>query len=223
MPSVKIPRKSTDTDMTPFVDVAFLILSFFMLATKFKPPEKVAIESPGSVNSDVLPANDAVMITIDSSGRVFYSVLDEKDPGFKVKVLNKLNELRSLNLTKAQMDNFKNVYAIGTPFANLGQYLSASEDEQKRFPEAGIPVLDSATNELVWWINASQKAFSEEKGIKLKEILVKGDGRSKYPVFEGVVSALKRNEEFKYQLVTAQDGVPAGSDLDKYNKKPEIK
>ena len=29
MPSVKIARKSTDTDMTPFVDVAFLILAFF--------------------------------------------------------------------------------------------------------------------------------------------------------------------------------------------------
>ena len=65
MPSVKMPRHSTDTDMTPFVDVAFLILSFFMLATKFKPPEKVPIETPGSVLADKLPANDAVMITID--------------------------------------------------------------------------------------------------------------------------------------------------------------
>ncbi|HRF18171.1 MAG TPA: biopolymer transporter ExbD, partial [Chitinophagaceae bacterium] len=43
MPSVKIPRKSTDTDMTPFVDIAFLILSFFIMATKFKPPEPVEI------------------------------------------------------------------------------------------------------------------------------------------------------------------------------------
>jgi hypothetical protein len=59
--------------------------------------------------------------------------------------------------------------------------------------------------------------------MKLKDILIKGDGRSKYPVFEGIVSALKRNDEFKYQLVTALEGVPPGSDLDKYNKKPTDK
>ncbi|MEI9810377.1 MAG: biopolymer transporter ExbD [Bacteroidota bacterium] len=32
--------------MTPFVDIAFLILSFFIMATKFKPPEPVAITTP---------------------------------------------------------------------------------------------------------------------------------------------------------------------------------
>lgn len=218
MPSVKIPKKSTATDMTPFVDVAFLILSFFMLATKFKPPEKVPIDPPGSVNSDQLPENDAVMISIDSSGRVFYSVLSQKDPDFKVVVLKKLNEMRSLNLTPQQLASFKDVFAVGVPFANLGQYLSASKEEKDKFPEPGIPVLDSATNELVWWINASKAAFVD-RDIKLKDILIKGDGRSKFPTFDGVVSALKRNDEYKYQLVTALEGVPPGSELDKFNKK----
>ena len=222
MPSVKIPRKSTDTDMTPFVDVAFLILSFFMLATKFKPPEKVPIDPPGSVNSDQLPENDAVMISIDSAGRVFYAILSQKEPKFKVDVLKKLNTLRGLNLTPEQIKNFEKVYAIGVPFKSIGQFLSASDDERDKFPEEGIPVLDSATNELAWWINASQAAFAD-KNMKLKDILIKGDGRSKYPVFEGIVSALKRNDEFKYQLVTSLEGVPSGSDLDKYNKKPNNK
>jgi biopolymer transport protein ExbD len=222
MPSVKMPRHSTDTDMTPFVDVAFLILSFFMLATKFKPPEKVAIDPPGSVNSDQLPENDAVMISIDSAGRVFYAVLSQKDPKFKVAVLKKLNTIRGLNLTDQQIAQFEKVYAIGVPFKSISQFLSSSDEDRDKFPEEGIPVLDSATNELAWWINASQAAFAE-KGMKLKDILIKGDGRSKYPVFEGIVSALKRNDEFKYQLVTALEGVPPGSDLDKYNKKPTDK
>jgi biopolymer transport protein ExbD len=222
MPSVKIPRKSTDTDMTPFVDVAFLILSFFMLATKFKPPEKVPIDPPGSVNSDQLPENDAVMISIDSAGRVFYAVLSQKDPKFKVAVLKKLNTLRGLNLTDQQVAQFEKVYSIGVPFKSIGQFLSSSDEARDKFPEEGIPVLDSATNELAWWINASQAAFAD-KGMKLKDIMIKGDGRSKYPVFEGIVSALKRNDEFKYQLVTSLEGVPAGSDLDKYNKKPNDK
>ncbi|MEY4291989.1 MAG: hypothetical protein RIQ61_366, partial [Bacteroidota bacterium] len=33
MPKVKIPRKSTVVDMTAMCDVAFLLLTFFMLAT----------------------------------------------------------------------------------------------------------------------------------------------------------------------------------------------
>ena len=36
---VKIPRKSTNVDMTAMCDVAFLLLTFFILATKQKPPE----------------------------------------------------------------------------------------------------------------------------------------------------------------------------------------
>ncbi len=219
MPSVKMPRHNTDTDMTPFVDVAFLILSFFMLATKFKPPEKVPIETPGSVLSEKLPENDAVMMSIDSADRVFFSILAQKEPAIKVEVLKKLNQQRQLNLTDAQMNSFKNVYMIGVPLASLGQYLSLSSDEQEAYKDPGIPVLDSATNELVWWINASVAAFSD-RGIKLKNFLLKGDGDSKFPTLEGIVSAMERNEEFKYQLITSLEGVPSNSDLDKYNKKP---
>ena len=39
MGRAKLPRKSTNIDMTAMCDVAFLLLSFFILATKFKPPE----------------------------------------------------------------------------------------------------------------------------------------------------------------------------------------
>jgi hypothetical protein len=55
------------------------------------------------------------------------------------------------------------------------------------------------------------------------QFLIKGDQHSKYPTFESVVDALKRNEEFKYNLVTALEDVPKGSDLDKANKKAEAK
>ncbi|HRO70510.1 MAG TPA: biopolymer transporter ExbD, partial [Chitinophagaceae bacterium] len=41
--------------MTPFVDIAFLILSFFIMATKFKPPEPVEITTPNSVSAGELP------------------------------------------------------------------------------------------------------------------------------------------------------------------------
>src|SRR5687768_11256888 len=117
MPSVKIPKKSTDTDMTPFVDVAFLILSFFIMATKFKPQEPVEITTPGSVLTQELPSSDAVMISFDSTNRVFFTVLSEKEPERIISVMQNLNSSRSLNLSPQEMTNFKNIYGVGVPFS----------------------------------------------------------------------------------------------------------
>ena len=54
----KIARKSTWVDMTAFVDLSFLILTFFMLATKFKPPEVLKIQNPKTVSSIKQPEKD---------------------------------------------------------------------------------------------------------------------------------------------------------------------
>ena len=78
MPQCKNAKKSTDTDMTPFVDIAFLILSFFIMATKFKPQEPVKIETPGSVSSDILKEENSMLITIDPESRVFLNISDPK-------------------------------------------------------------------------------------------------------------------------------------------------
>lgn len=215
MPSVKLPRKSTDTDMTPFVDVAFLILSFFMLATKFKPPEPVQITTPGSVNSAKLPESNAVMIIVDSANRVFFSVLSQKDEKKYDLVIQDINSARTLGLSNAEMTNYRKTFAVGVPFGNVKQLLNMDPKEQAKLNQPGIPVLDSANNELVWWVAAAKKAFAGEK----LNYLIKGDAKSKYPTFEAVISALKRNDEFKYNLVTALDDVPANSELDKYNQK----
>lgn len=215
MPSVKIPKKSTDTDMTPFVDIAFLILSFFIMATKFKPPEPVPITTPGSVLSQKLPESNAVMITVDSSNRVFFSVLSEKDKSKFDAIIQGINTTHNLGLSATEMANFRQTFAVGVPFRGLKQLLSTPANEQGKLNQPGIPVLDSATNELFWWINESKKAFSGEK----LNFLIKGDGQSKYPTFEAVIGALKRNEEFKYNLVTALDDVPPGSEFDKLNKR----
>jgi hypothetical protein len=86
---------------------------------------------------------------------------------------------------------------------------------QEGIKQPGIPVMDSATNELVSWIAAAKQAFAGQP----LNYLIKGDGSSKYPAFEAVVSALKRNDEFKYNLVTSLDDVPTNSEFDKYNKR----
>jgi biopolymer transport protein ExbD len=209
MPSAKIAKKSTDTDMTPFVDIAFLILSFFIMATKFKPPEPVEIKTPGSVLSQKMPENNAVLISIDSANRVFFSVLSEKDPTKFDDIINDINAEQKLGLSPAELTNFRKTYMVGVPFGGLKQLLATDFKEQAKLVQPGIPVLDSANNQLVWWVKAAKTAFAGEK----LNYLIKGDGASKYPTFDAVISALKRNEEFKYNLVTALDDIPVGSEL----------
>ena len=209
MPSVNIAKKSTDTDMTPFVDIAFLILSFFIMATKFKPPEPVEIKTPNSVSAGKLPENDAVMVTIDPENRVFFSVLSEKNVGVFDKIMQELNTSNNLGLTPAEIANFRKTAAVGVPFSQLKSLLAIPSDEQKNVKQAGIPILDSATNELVRWVAAAKNAFAGQK----LTYLIKGDSKSKFPTFEAVVSALKRNDEHKYNLVTSPEDAPPNSEL----------
>lgn len=217
MPSVKLPRKSTDTDMTPFVDIAFLILSFFIMATKFKPPEPVQITTPGSVSSQDLPQDDAVLIAIDTANRVFFTVLAEKDKSISEDILKKIGTIRTLTFTTDQAMNYRKTYAVGVPFSQLGSLLSLEPENQGSVTQPGIPVMDTLDNQLATWIQAAKEVYRERQ--KPLKYLIKGDGASKYPTFEAVVAALKKNDEFKYNLVTALEGAPLNSALDKNNRK----
>ena len=214
MPSVKIPRKSTDTDMTPFVDIAFLILSFFIMATKFKPAEPVPVVTPNSVSADVLKEENSMQITIDKDNRVFVkfnvAVGDKatKDQKY-LEIINGLDRARNLGLSDAQKSNFVITPIIGVPLNSVGGLLNVPAASQANVKQPGIPVLDTLNNELIWWVGAAKTAFANQKLM----YLIKGDNDSKYPTFEAVINALRRNEIFKYFLITSQEGVPEGSEL----------
>jgi biopolymer transport protein ExbD len=211
MPSVKLPRKSTDTDMTPFVDIAFLILSFFIMATKFKPAEPVKVETPNSVSSSILEEQNGLLITISGDNKVFVSMSSPKD-NTKANIsqaIDELNTSRNLNLTPQEKAAFLDAPIIGVPFASLKPFLAMPKAQRDAAVQPGIPVSDSLNNELVWWVSAAKKAFAGEKLL----YLVKGDNNSKYPSFEAVIDALRRNEEFKYNLITSREEAPEGTDL----------
>jgi biopolymer transport protein ExbD len=71
MPKIKMHRAGIRIDMTPLVDVAFLLLTFFMLTTQFKPPEEVQIELPTSNSQFKLPESDVMTLTLSKDGRIF--------------------------------------------------------------------------------------------------------------------------------------------------------
>jgi biopolymer transport protein ExbD len=210
MPSVKIPKKSAETDMTPFVDIAFLILTFFIMATKMKPPAPVEITTPYSVSSKALEQKDAIMIEMDKEGRVFFTVQTEKaeDNALKYNLIKNLNQTRNLGLSDADMKNFVRNPTVGVPFTKLKSYFSVPEEQRKGIRQEGVPVTDSASNELYYWVRDAVSVFSGRKLL----YMVKGDNDAKYPVFKGIIDALRRNEQFKYQLITSPESVPAGTE-----------
>lgn len=224
MPSVKIPRKSTATDMTPFVDVAFLILSFFMLATKFKPPEAVPITTPKSVSVEKLKETNSVMVNFDSTGRVFFAMNVEKSDNRDIllNVIKKINDTRKLGLSQTEMNNFQRNTSVGVPFRELKALLATPMEGRTSFKSSGIPV-DSTNNELSEWIGAAKAAFNEKDDKLSVSYMIKGDNNAKYPSFNGVLEAMRRNDQFNFKLVTDPEAVPAGTALYKIRETPNSK
>ncbi len=68
MPKFKPHRQGVRIDMTPLVDVAFLLLTFFMLTTQFKPQDEVTIVLPSSHSEFKLPESDVMTISIAKEG-----------------------------------------------------------------------------------------------------------------------------------------------------------
>jgi biopolymer transport protein ExbD len=64
----RIPIK---IDMTPMVDIAFLLLIFFMSTTQFRPPEEFPVSLPASHSEIKLPESDIIIITIPKENKVF--------------------------------------------------------------------------------------------------------------------------------------------------------
>ena len=208
MPKVKVPRKSTAVDMTAMCDVAFLLLSFFILTTKFKPAEALAVTTPKSVSTNPAEQKDVVMITMDKDGKIFFSVSDDAMEE-KQTIIDEVNQQKALNLTDAEKKGFLRAGSfIGVPFSQMKSFLQQSPEQLAKVTKVGIPV-DSANNELQVWMRAAKSAFSGKK----MNLLVKGDNDAKYPSFKGVLDAFKRNDELKFQMITDPEGVPAGTDL----------
>src|SRR6185436_15084766 len=73
MPKIKVPRSNPQLDMTPMVDLAFLLVTFFMLTATMRTPEPVLVDTPSSISEVILPKN-TMLITIDTAGRVFFNI-----------------------------------------------------------------------------------------------------------------------------------------------------
>jgi biopolymer transport protein ExbD len=215
MPKVKIPRKSTTVDMTAMCDVAFLLLSFFILATKQKPPEVLAVAVPNSVSTKIA-SDKAILITITKDGRTFLMLgADAK----KKEILENINLTKALGLSPAELQKWGKQSYIGTPF-NLVKGTLALATEMPADRAAGIPT-DSTNNEMIDWMRSVTNVFGaaqvEQRELE-KILLIKGDQDALYPKFKSIKEAFKKNEIYKFQIVTNGTPAPMGSELYISNK-----
>ena len=71
MAKKKKRRVSIILDMTPMVDIAFLLLIFYMATTQFKPPSQKDVELPVSSSQRDLPLKNFMTVTVTDQDSVF--------------------------------------------------------------------------------------------------------------------------------------------------------
>ena len=71
-------RLSIRIDMTPMVDIAFLLLIFYMSTTQFKPPETKSVKLPSSHSQISLPDKDIINVTVTKDDSIFVDYIVKK-------------------------------------------------------------------------------------------------------------------------------------------------
>lgn len=193
MSKVKMKRSTPTIDMTPMVDLAFLLVTFFMLTAAFRPPEPVAVDTPKSESEIPLPERDRMIITVSKDGKVFF---DMDNQGGRKEALRQMGEKYGVNFSNEQVNNFAVMAGFGVPVQQMPQFLDMSPDERAQITQPGIPA-DSVNNELADWI-----VYARLTNPSKMRVAVKGDRDTNYKVVKRVVSTLIDRRILRFNLIT---------------------
>lgn len=199
MPKVKAKRQSVSLDMTAMCDVAFLLLTFFMLTAKFKPEEAVTITPPSSISEKKLPNGEILTVSVGPDGGIY---LGTDDANAKKVMLERMANRMGVAITPTMQKNYNASELVGYPAGAMRQILNMTPSEAKAAKLLkGIPC-DSANNELFLWVSYAKIANPALK------VAIKGDANSNYKVFNQIVGTLQEQNINVFQLVTSPEGKP---------------
>ncbi len=199
MPKVKVPRKSTTMDMTAMCDVAFLLLTFFMLTTQFKTDDSIIVDTPSSISDIKLPDTDIMNITINKDGKIFFGI-DNKNNS-REELIDRISRKFGIQFTPSERKAFVLTSTVGVPISQLKGWLALDEYRRNNYQQPGIPA-DSANNELGTWIMQGRLS---NPGIR---IAINGDGECSYKTVKNVMNTLQEKNVNKFNLITDLEANP---------------
>ncbi|MBI4945751.1 MAG: biopolymer transporter ExbD [Bacteroidetes bacterium] len=205
MSKIKMPKSAPSLDMTPMVDLAFLLVTFFILTANFRQNEAVMVKTPSSHSEKILPQN-TMLITVDTGGRVFFS-LDGKE--VRKNLLLTMGEKYKVSFTEAEVNRFLILPQFGVPMTQLPAYIRGNEKERAAMDRAsmGIP-MDSVNNQLGDWIAYgwnSKKRWEAENKIPKEDgcrVAIKGDAQTDYKIIKRVIQVFQDRDLNSFQLIT---------------------
>ena len=198
MPKVKVPRKSTTVDMTAMCDVAFLLLTFFMLTSNFVAKEPIVVAVPSSISEIKIPERNIVTVLIDQEGKVFFGLDTQQD---RRDVLENVGKAYDISFTEKELNEFSKIGMSGVPIQKMSAFLALKPEERDTKEAAiGIPT-DSINNQFEVWIKTARQVNRELR------LAIKSDQLTPYKVIKDVMGTLQDNNENRYNLITSLEQV----------------
>ncbi|MEZ0538450.1 ExbD/TolR family protein [Fibrella arboris] len=204
MPKVKVKRASSTVDMTAMCDVAFLLLTFFILTAQFRSQDAAAIETPSSISSIKVPDTDIMTIALDKEGKIYFGIDGQPT---RIAMLDNIAAAKGITFNDREKKEFALMSNFGMPIAQLKAYLNLSKEQQAKVKQPGIPTDTTGagpTNELKDWVYNSRKANNNLR------IALKGDNLAKFTNFKNVLATLQAQNINKFNLITGTEAPPAG-------------
>jgi biopolymer transport protein ExbD len=202
MAKVKMMKKAAAIDMTAMCDVAFLLLTFFILTATAKQPEPLPVDTPSSTVQTKLPDSDLAMLTI-GKGAVFFGVTGRD---VRMRTLELMGIKYGIAFTKEERERFSLIDGFGVPMTSLKSLIKMNSTERNRAGlQPGIPK-DSLDNQLKEWIYNARIATRDLTGGKELKVAIKGDAKQEYPDIKKVMDILQDQQINSFNLVTGLRG-----------------
>lgn len=214
MPKHKPKRSGPSLDMTAMCDVAFLLLTFFILTAKAKPQETVTVDTPSSISESKLPEVGTLTVLVSKEGNVY---LDPAGSHARKALIAFMNETYTMGLDAVQQNKFVNLGSFGAPMKDFKRLLDADGADRNKLA-TGIPIdtVDINKSELANWIHQARLAqfnykkdmMAEGKEVDEYAIVVKADKDTPFPAIQKVINTLTDINVNKFNLITSQEGDP---------------
>lgn len=174
-------KQSTRIDMTPMVDLAFLLLTFFVLTATFSKPKSMELTfpDPSVIPEEQVKIKHGVTFLLSKDDRIFYyegefrAVADDK--GAKT-------ELKELNFSKESLRKY--LLNINKPMQDQVLALKAKFDKKQ--------LVDTTYKRMVRQVKADKESYT---------YLIKTDDKATYKNVIDIIDELNYNVVGKYVMV----------------------